>query len=87
MGESAVTDEVAIDAITWFARLRADDVTARDRQRFFDWLRLGPEQGQAFVEVLQLWDDMAATRGLEIDDVAAFQPLTKVRPRVGLQRD
>lgn len=82
MGKSAVADEIAEAAITWFARLRADDVSDRDRERFFAWLRAGPEHQQAFVEVLQLWEGMAVIKGMALEELAPFPPLAEFKRRV-----
>jgi ferric-dicitrate binding protein FerR (iron transport regulator) len=44
------------DAATeWFARLRAHDITGRDRVRFVEWFA-DADNRTAFDEVLSLWE-------------------------------
>ncbi len=81
MAESKVSDEIAEEAITWFARLRADDVSDRDRERFFDWLRLGREHQEAFVEILQLWEGLGVIRDMELGDLQPFPLVASYKRR------
>ena len=78
MQKEQVTDQMADVAITWFARLRADDVTADDRENFLAWLRLDRCHQMAFVEILNLWEDMSVVRLLEFDELQPF-PLLQGR--------
>ena len=78
MQKEQVTDQIADVAITWFARLRADDVTADDRENFIAWLRLDRCQQMAFVEILNLWEDMSVVSLLEFDELQPF-PLLQGR--------
>ncbi len=67
-----VSEAASDRAIEWFARLRADDVTEADRQRFFVWLGENRENQQAFVETLKLWEDAAIVKQLSMDDLKPF---------------
>ena len=78
MQKEQVTDQMADVAITWFARLRADDVTADDRENFLAWLRLDRCHQMAFVEILNLWEDMSVVTMLEFDELQPF-PLLQGR--------
>lgn len=49
--DADITDQ----AIAWFARLRADDVTPAERQRFNEWLNRHPDHRRAYQRVTQLW--------------------------------
>lgn len=84
MTRNSASDEIAEEAIVWFARLRADNVTRKDRERFFAWLRQGVEQQHAFVEILHLWQGLEIMRGLEIEEVLPFPPLAEVKRRIEL---
>lgn len=47
-------DEVFAEASGWYFRLQAEDLSAREREAFTAWLAQGPEQAQAWNEVLEL---------------------------------
>jgi ferric-dicitrate binding protein FerR (iron transport regulator) len=54
-----------IDTATeWFARLRASDVTGRDRVRFVEWFA-DMENRAAFDEVLSLWERLRCVTALD----------------------
>ena len=53
------------EATEWFARLRAHDVTDRDRVRFVEWFAQ-PENRAAFDDVLSLWDRLRPITSLEL---------------------
>ena len=54
------------EATEWFARLRAHDVTDRDRVQFVKWFEQ-PENRVAFNEVLSLWDRLRPIASLELN--------------------
>jgi ferric-dicitrate binding protein FerR (iron transport regulator) len=72
-----VTDRMADEAITWFARLRADDVTEADRQGFVSWLRDHRLHQHAFIEILNLWEDLSVLKSLEFDGLQSVDMLWK----------
>ena len=84
MQKEQVTDQMADVAITWFARLRADDVTADDRENFLAWLRLDRCHQMAFVEILNLWEDMSVVRMLDFDQL---QPFPLLQGRIWTDRE
>lgn len=47
-------DDLFEEASAWYYRLQADDVSSRDREDFAAWLERGPQQAQAWDEVLAL---------------------------------
>lgn len=47
-------DDLFAEASGWYYRLQADDVTPAEREAFSAWLGQGPEQAQAWDEVLGL---------------------------------
>ena len=49
------------EATEWFARLRAHDVTDRDRVRFVEWFADARNRA-AFDEVLSLWERLRMRR-------------------------
>jgi ferric-dicitrate binding protein FerR (iron transport regulator) len=53
------------EATEWFARLRAHDVTDRDRVRFVKWFEQA-ENRAAFDEVMSLWDRLRLVTSLEL---------------------
>lgn len=48
-------DAVAEQAMAWFARLRADDVTTEQRVQFVVWLEIEPQHKQAYQNVEAFW--------------------------------
>lgn len=86
MDKSNVPDEIADEAITWFARLRADDVSLTDREGFFQWLKISRVHQQAFVEVLHLWEGVSVLAGLDPDEIKRFPPVVEFKRRVELAR-
>lgn len=60
------------EAIDWFARLQADDVTPEDRRRFEQWLQQRPGHARAFEQATALW------AALDEPSRAAYQQLNPV---------
>lgn len=54
-------------AAAWVARLRADDVSAADRQAFAEWLGADPDNAVAFDRTLELWADLGVMKALPLD--------------------
>lgn len=86
MTEARTSDQLADEAIAWFARLRADDVSAADRQRFFAWLKRGSAQQTAFVEILELWEGVAVVSSMDFEDLQEFPPLMVLKRRAEMAR-
>ena len=86
MSRSIVSDDVADEAITWFARLRAEDVSERDRARFYAWLREGADRQQAFVEIVNLWEGLSVLRELELEELRPFPLVADFKRRAELAR-
>jgi len=82
MSQLEIPDELAEQAIVWFARLRADDVSAEDRRRFFEWLKEGRSNQQAFVEVLQLWEGLSVIADMNFEELRPFPPLADFKRKV-----
>lgn len=68
-------DQLADQAIEWFARLRADDVSSMDRKGFMQWLGLSKQHQNAFAEVLQLWDRTAVLKEADFQQPEAVYQL------------
>ncbi len=51
-------------AAAWIARLRADDVSAADREEFACWLSEDPGNAAAFDRMLEMWKDLGVLRAL-----------------------
>ena len=81
MDKLQVTDMMADEAITWFARLRADDVSEADRNGFVVWLRDHRLHQHAFIEILNLWEDLSVVKSLEFDGLQSFSMLWKEKER------
>ena len=79
MVEARVTDETADCAIEWFVRLRADDVSTNDRVLFVSWLRSERLHQRAFIEILNLWDDLIVVNMLDFEELQPFPILWKER--------
>ena len=86
MAEAKVTDEMADNAIAWFARLRADDVSTDDRVRFVTWLRGHRMHQKAFIEILNLWEDLVVVKMLDFEELQPlpilFKEIEKAKARV-----
>ena len=52
------------EATEWFARLRAHDVTDRDRGRFVEWFANAANRA-AFDEVSSLWERLQGVAALD----------------------
>jgi len=77
------------EAIVWFARMRALDVSTEDRSRFAEWLASDITHSAAFDEIMQLWKRLGvAARIYEVswDEsiVAAVQSLGSRRTTAAL---
>jgi ferric-dicitrate binding protein FerR (iron transport regulator) len=79
MKDTQITDAMAETAIAWFARLRADDVTDDDRVGFVMWLRLHRMHQFAFIEVLDLWEDLAMFSALDFEEFQQFTQLWNLK--------
>ncbi|MCK9608487.1 MAG: FecR family protein [Methylomonas sp.] len=62
--DSPITPDevVAEQAITWFARLRAEHVPEEARRQFADWCQASPAHRQAFDEIGAFWEDADFTQ-------------------------
>jgi len=70
-----VPDAVADQAIAWFARLRAENVSAKERAQFDDWLRAIPAHAEAYRQLERFWERP------ELGSVLAEMPLSVSRRR------
>lgn len=52
------SDPIQRQAATWFARLRADNVSQREREQWQDWLARDPRHRQAYAQVETLWSSL-----------------------------
>ncbi len=80
MADSAVPVETSDRAIEWLVRLRAGDVTSVEKIVFGDWLREKSVHQSAFVETLQLWEDLSVVKKMPFDDPGPF-PTIRERKR------
>lgn len=53
--QSTPSGSLSDQALAWFARLQADDVSDEERRRFQDWLRAHPEHAAAYEKTRKLW--------------------------------
>lgn len=63
------SEEVLDQAVTWVARLRADDVTVADKGAFSRWLTASEENKEAFDHTLSLWAHLEVVGQLPFDDL------------------
>ncbi len=68
VSRSDVAVGVRDEAITWFARLRADDFSERDRVQFILWLGESADHQHAFSEIIGLWEGLPGLRQGEIEE-------------------
>ncbi len=67
------TQEQTNEATEWFARLRAHDVSERDRVRFVEWFA-DARNRTAFDEVLSLWARLQCVAALDAaTDARSYQ--------------
>ena len=83
MDNTAATEEISDQAIEWFVRLRAEDVREIERESFLNWLRLSRTHQSAFVEILNLWRDMAVVKCLDFEELKQFPDLQELRSQLG----
>ena len=65
MKDSIVSDEVADIAITWFVRLRAEDLEVTEHKAFLGWLLEDRMHQQAFIETITLWEDVSVIKQMD----------------------
>ena len=66
-------DSTIDQAAAWVARLRAPDVSSVDRGQFAEWLACSKSHGEAFDQMLDLWQDLGAAgvMPLQIPDIGS----------------
>lgn len=57
-------DSIDEQAVTWFVRLRADNVSRQERASFIQWLEQAAEHRTAFYEICVMWGDEAFLQSL-----------------------
>lgn len=55
--ESGLDDDIDEQAVAWFIRLRADNVTSEEKTSFLRWLNQADAHRDAFNEISKLWGD------------------------------
>ncbi|MBL1264302.1 FecR family protein [Methylomicrobium sp. RS1] len=65
--ESDLNDNIDEQAVAWFIRLRADNVSNEDRKSFDRWLEQAADHRRAFDEVCAMWGDTALLNSLRIN--------------------
>jgi transmembrane sensor len=60
---ASVSDPVRHEAAAWFARLRADDVSEREREQFQHWLVDDSRHRTAYERLETLWSNLGAHAG------------------------
>ncbi len=62
--ESGLEELIDEQAVAWFTRLRADNVSRAEKAAFADWLQQSPDHQKAFDEICLLWGDTALKQAL-----------------------
>lgn len=62
--ESSLEELIDEQAVAWFARLRADNVSREEKAAFADWLQQSPSHQNAFDEICLLWGDTQLKQAL-----------------------
>jgi transmembrane sensor len=65
-----MNDDIKTQAISWFTRLRAPDVTSTDRHNFNRWLEADIENELAYTRVEQEWQDVGGLETWARDELA-----------------
>ncbi len=55
--ESELNDDIDEQAVAWFIRLRADNVTSEEKTSFLRWLNQSDSHQETFNEISKLWGD------------------------------
>ncbi len=79
MKELPVSEALSDRAIEWFVRLRANNVTDTERGTFFAWLREAREHQQAFIETMQLWEDLSVVQEMDFDELRPFPQMWELK--------
>ena len=66
-------------AIEWFVRLRAEDVTALEKEEFLNWLHDDTKHQLVFLYVLVCWDDLAVVKEMDFDELLPFPEIWAFR--------
>ncbi len=64
--ESDLNDNIDEQAVAWFIRLRADNVSNEDRKSFDQWLEQDADRCRAFDEICVMWGDTDLLNSLRI---------------------
>jgi len=65
--ESDLNDNIDEQAVEWFIRLRADNVSNEDRKSFNQWLEQATDHRRAFDEVCAMWGDTQLLNSLRLN--------------------
>lgn len=73
MGEQHVQrdDRLMRQAIAWFTRLHADDISDAEREAHAEWLLSDPSHADAYAQVEQQWQALETTRSAVLQNYAA----------------
>ncbi|MDE0348173.1 MAG: FecR domain-containing protein [Gammaproteobacteria bacterium] len=74
-------DDIDTQAIRWFTRLRAPDVTSTDRHNFNQWLEADFEHELAYARAEQEWQDVGGLESWARDELAQLNLQHARRPR------
>lgn len=55
--ESELNDDIDEQAVAWFTRLRADNVSSEEKTAFLRWLNQADAHRETFDEISQMWGD------------------------------
>lgn len=68
---SDINDDMLRQAITWFTRLRADDVTDAEQEAYAEWLLSNPEHVDAYAQVEAQWESLETSRASVLQSYAS----------------
>ena len=79
--DSSCNDEmIAEQAVSWFARLRAEDITNDEITRFTSWYQASLAHRQAYDEIVAFWDDADFVQALaDCEQISQVIPLPPPR--------
>ena len=74
-------DPINAQAVSWFTRLRAPDVTSADRHEFNQWLAADIEHELAYARIEQEWRDVGALESWARDELSQLNLASANRTR------
>ena len=76
-----MNDDINVQAVNWFTRLRAPDVTSADGHEFNQWLAADIEHELAYARIEQVWHDVGDLESWARDELSQLNLASANRTR------